>query len=57
MSWDGNLTQQVEREFRDAKRLKGAHEPAEREPVVVGPRVEVVELIRRRRVVGPRRAS
>lgn len=56
MTWSTTLYAQVKQEFRDAHRMRGAHEPRdeeEREPL--GPRVETVETTgRRRRIVGRR---
>lgn len=56
MTWPANLPQQVKQAFRDAHRMNGAHEPRDEEPrEALGPRVELVETIgRRRRIVGRR---
>jgi hypothetical protein len=49
MTWHGDVTAQVERDFREAARLKGAHSPDE-DVVKIGPRP--AERRRNARIVG-----
>lgn len=55
MSWDVTLTRQVEQEFRDVARMRGAHEPREEIRAPIGPRPQEIDTsTKRRRIVGRR---
>jgi hypothetical protein len=57
--WAENLRRSVLREFVDAARLKGAHEPGEARVWKVGPPepAKEPEVLARRRIVQPRKAA